>query len=199
MNMDTKNGVLLMPLVSPRRSAKQPSSGSKCLLVCTLAGLAAGFSLGLCCGFFGSPNGTARTAHYLSAPLPQHAVIEEFVYVSQPSYSAPVAALSSNGEAAVAAVPAAVPSSSLPDEAAQAAATAVEAAAANATPPTAPAAAAAEPIFVGPGLPELPALEMFITPSAGYSHYHGKYFSQSGQDDLIDELLGMQEGGFFIE
>jgi hypothetical protein len=188
--MDSKSGVLLMPLVSPRRSAKQPSSSGKWLFVCTLAGLAAGFSLGLCCGFFGSPNGTARTAHYLSAPLPQHAVIEEFVYVSEPSYSAPVAGLSSTSEAAVAAVPAAVlvPSSSSPDEAAEAEATAAETTAAG-----------AELTVAGPHLPELPALELFGSPSAGYSHYHGKYFSQSGQDDLIDELLDMQQGGFFVE
>jgi hypothetical protein len=193
--MDTKNGVLLMPLVSPRRQAKQPNSSSKWLFVCTLAGLAAGFSLGLCCGFFGSPSGTARTAHYLSAPLPQHTVIEEYVYVSEPSHSVPVAALSWNRDAAEAAVPAAVPTSLSLDEGAQAAAEVTVAA--DAEPITAE--AAAELIVVGPGLPELPALEMYDTPSAGYSHYHGKYFSQSGQDDLIDELLDMQQGGFFVE
>jgi hypothetical protein len=170
--MDTKNGVLLMPLVSPRRPIKQQSTSGRWLFVCTLAGLAAGFSLGLCCGFFASPKSTAGTAHYLSAPLPQHAVIEEFIYVTEPSYSNPAAAVSAGTEAAVAAVPAA-------------------AAAAAAGP--------AEPAEVALTLPELPAFELYHTPAAGVSHYHGKYFSQTGQDDLIDELLDMQQGGFFVE
>jgi hypothetical protein len=172
--MDCKNGVLLMPLVSPRRPAKQQSSNGRWLFVCTLAGLAAGFSLGLCCGFFASPKSTARTAHYLSAPLPQHAIVEEFIYVSDPSYSAPSTAASANREAAIAAVPTA----------------AVQAAAAV---------SAAVPAVPGPVLPALPASELFQTPVAGISHYHGKYFSQTGQDDLIDELLDMQQGGFFVE
>lgn len=170
-NMDTKNAVLLMPLVSPRRPAKQQNNNKHWLFVCTLAGLAAGFSLGLCCGYFSSsPKSTARTAQYLPAPLPQHAIVEEFVYYSQPSHINPVVATLTSREAAVAAVPtvAEVP-------------------------------AAAVTAVAGPALPELPDVALYQTPAAGVSHYHGKYFSQTGQDDLIDELLDMQQGGFFVE